>query len=208
MSHDSIQGKAKPVGEQWVWLSSMGLAVGVLMVVGLLGLIVRNGLAVFWPKPVMEIELAEGSRFALRGTNVLGGGVSGVRTKVMQRSAADGAAAGHVQKEWHLLIGNKDVYGASFRYVDLEAAVAVRHPPRAIWVERMEYGPALGLPVALREADGTELAAEDPAFDAALRAAVREAAVRRQEIRRIERGQIGRISHELQQLERGEGGAT
>lgn len=204
MSHDSIQGKARPVGEQWVWLSSMGLAVGVLMVAGLLGLIIRNGLAVFWPKPVIEIELAEGSRFALRGTNVIGGAVAGVRTKVMQRTVADGDAARHVQKEWHLLIGNKDVYGASFRYVDLDAAVAVRRPERAIRVERMEYGPALGLPAALREADGTELAADDPAFDAALHAAVRDAAARRREIRRIERGQIGRISHELQQLQRRE----
>ncbi len=207
MSHDSIQGKARPVGEQWVWLSSMGLAIGVLMVVGLLGLIIRNGLAVFWPKPVIAIELAEGSRFALRGTNVIGGGVAGVRTKTLQRAAADGEATRHVQKEWHLLIGNKDVYGSSFRYVDLDAAVDVRRPPRAIWVERMEYGPALGLPVALREADGTELAADDPAFDAALHAAVREAAARRKEIRRIERGQIGRISLELQQLQRREGGA-
>ena len=204
MTRDTIQGKARPVGEPWVWLSAMGLAVGVLMVAGLLGLIVRNGLGVFWPKPIVEIELAEGSRFALRGTNVIGGGVYGIRDKALPPAAGEDGSAGAVPQEWHLLIGNKDAYGSSFRYVDLDAAVEVRRPPRAIWVERMEYGPALGLPVALREADGTELAAEDPAFDARLRAAVREAAARRRELRRIERGQIGRISHELQQLQRRE----
>ena len=201
MSHDSIQGKGRPVGEQWVWLTSMGLAIGVLMVVGLLTLIIRNGLTVFWPKAVMEIELAEGSSFSMRGTNVLGGGLYGTRKRALQRAGEEGSAP---EMEWHLLIGNKDVYGSSFRYVDVDAAVTVRRPRRAIWIERIEYGPALGLPVAMREADGSELAADDPAFDPSLREAVREAAERRREIRRIERGQIGRINHDMLELQRRE----
>jgi phosphate transport system permease protein len=200
MSHDSIQGKAKPVGEKWVWLSSMGLAIGILMVAGLLGLILRNGLAVFWPKPLVRIELAEGSRFAMRGSLVLGGGLYGSRTKVVQRGADDGGTGGGADREWHLLIGNKDVYGASFRYVDVDAAVSIERPGRAIWIERTEYGPALGMPAALRDADGTEWAADHAEFDAKLRAAVEEAADLREELQKIERGQIGRISHEMNQL--------
>ena len=201
MSRDSIQGKAKPVGEPWVWLCSMGLAIGVLMVAGLLGLIVRNGLAVFWPKPIVRIEVEEGSRFAMRGTNVLGGGLFGVREKAA--ASAEGGAA--PEREWHLLVGNKDVYGSGFRYVDVAAARTVERPARAVWIERTEYGPALGIPVALREADGAELAAADDGFDGRWRAAVAEAAALRREIRGIERGQIGRISHELQRLRRREG---
>ena len=49
-----------PKGEAQVWLSAMGLAVGIVMVVGLLGLILKRGTDVFWPKRVMEIRLREG----------------------------------------------------------------------------------------------------------------------------------------------------
>ena len=124
MGHDSIQGEAKPSGEAWVWLSAAGLSIGLLMVAGLLGLIVRNGLKTFWPKEIVRIELAEGSRFAMRGTNVLGGGVAGTRRKIVQR-VSEGSGT---EREWHLQIGNKDVYGAGFRFVDVEAADTLQDP--------------------------------------------------------------------------------
>ena len=44
-------------GEIYVWLSSMGLSIGLGMVVFLLWLILSNGFSVFWPKRVVEIEL-------------------------------------------------------------------------------------------------------------------------------------------------------
>ena len=199
MPHHTINGKAKPVGEKWVWLTSMGLAIGVMMVVTLLALIIRNGLSVFWPKPVIRIELAEGSRFAMRGTNVLGGMVADIRTKIVQRSEADRGAGGEDQ-EWHLFLGNKDVYGAGFRYIDLSAAKHVSRPPRAMIVERMEYGHAIGLPVELKRADGSVVPASDPAFDRYLQEEVDVVNAHRKEIRRIERIEIGRINHELEQL--------
>ena len=200
MGHDSIQGEAKPSGEAWVWLSAAGLSIGLLMVAGLLGLIVRNGLKTFWPKEIVRIELAEGSRFAMRGTNVLGGGIAGTRRKIVQR-APEGSGT---EREWHLQIGNKDVYGAGFRFVDVEAAVRVERPAEAIWVERMEYGPAIGEPVALVGADGREIRAGEVEFEEAMRGAVEEAAELRREIREIERGRIGRINHELEELGRKE----
>ncbi|HMO50639.1 MAG TPA: phosphate ABC transporter permease PstA [Kiritimatiellia bacterium] len=193
MVHHTINGKAKPIGEKWVWVTSMGLAVGLLMVITLLGLIVRNGLAVFWPKPVSRIELTEDSRFAMRGTNVLGGMIAGSRTKIVQ--SAEGG-----DREWHLMVGNKDVYGATFRYIDHAAAKNISFPPRAIMVERMEYGFAIGLPAAIHMADGTVIAANDSTFDRDLKALINEATTRRKEIHRIERKDIGVINHELQQL--------
>ena len=200
MVHNTINGRAKPVGEKWVWLTSMGLAVGVMMVVTLLALIVRNGLSVFWPKPVIRIELPEDSRFVMRGTNIMGGMVADVRTKIVQRSAADKGAQIGEDEEWHLFLGNKDVYGAGFKYIDLSAARAVTRPPRAIMVERMEYGHAIGIPVSLQLADGTTLDANEPGFDDRLQTEVDIVNHRRDEIREIERIQIGLINHELEQL--------
>lgn len=195
MTHNTINGKAKSIGEKWVWLSSTGLALGLLMVVLLLSLIVRNGLLVFWPKPVVRIELDANSRFAIRGTNIIGGMVADIRTKIVQ--AADSARPA---REWHLMIANKDVYGAGFRYIDLDAARRVSYPPRAIIIERMEYGNAIGIPAGLELADGTMIPAQDDTFDARLQAAVDEVNARRAEILRMEKQEIGRINHEMERL--------
>jgi len=200
MVHNTINGRAKPVGEKWVWLTSMGLAVGVMMVITLLTLIVRNGLSVFWPKPVIRIELDEGSRFAMRNTNVIGGMVADIRTKIVQRSVADKGAQIGEDEEWHIFLGNKDVYGAGFKYIDLSAARSVTRPPRAIMVERMEYGHAIGIPSSLQFADGTTINANETGFDERLQAEVDIVNQRRDEIRRIERIEIGRINNELENL--------
>ena len=45
-----------------VWLTAMGLTIGLVMVVYLIGLIVVNGLTAFWPTRVAQIELQEGAR--------------------------------------------------------------------------------------------------------------------------------------------------
>jgi len=190
MGTNSIQGTAKPVGEKWVWFSSMGLAIGLMMVVVLLSLIIRNGFAVFWPKPVAEIELAPDSRFAMRGTNVLGGMIAGTRSKITDKD----------RKEWHLFLGNKDIYGASFRYVDLSAAVSVRYPEQAVIIERMEYGSAVGFPLRIDLADGKRIEASSADFEARWRSLVDEVGARRDAIRRIERIEIGKINHELESM--------
>jgi len=41
---------ARPAGEHFVWFTSMGLGLGIVMIVGILGLIIWEGLNVFWPR--------------------------------------------------------------------------------------------------------------------------------------------------------------
>ena len=47
-------GKRRTAGEAKVWLVSVGLSLGLLMVVCLLGLILKNGITVFWPRGVVD----------------------------------------------------------------------------------------------------------------------------------------------------------
>jgi phosphate transport system permease protein len=199
MVHNTLNGKAKPIGEKWVWLTSMGLAVGVMMVVTLLALIVRNGLSVFWPKPIIAIEVSADSKFAMRGTNTLGGAIANVRTRIVQTGDVDAIGFGR-QQEWHLFTGNKDVYGAGFRYIDVDAALQVTRPPRAINVERMEYGNAIGIPLALELADGSIVDASAPEFDSRLQTLVDEVNDRRDTILHIEKIKIGRINRAFDAL--------
>lgn len=57
-----VQRVRSTTGEPMVWLTAMGLTTGLVMVVYLIGLIVVNGLAAFWPTRVAQIELREGSK--------------------------------------------------------------------------------------------------------------------------------------------------
>ena len=52
----------RPLGEVNIWLASIGLSLGLIMIFGLLGIIVFNGLEAFWPKTIHELTLAPSSK--------------------------------------------------------------------------------------------------------------------------------------------------
>ena len=68
-------------GEPWVWITGMGLGIGLLMVLGLLTLIVSNGLGVFWPGRVTELILAEGSAARVGAADRIAGEIRLERVK-------------------------------------------------------------------------------------------------------------------------------
>ncbi|MCS6771411.1 MAG: phosphate ABC transporter permease PstA [Kiritimatiellae bacterium] len=175
----------------------MGLALGLMMVLGLLLLISYNGIRSFWPKPVVEIEISPSSPAAVRGQTQLGGIV--VRTRDRMIPQPDGREA---EREWHLQIGNKDVYGMGFRYVPIRDILAKRFPLEAMVIERMEYGNAIGIPLAIVRPGGQRIGAEDPAFDDTLSLELERVKALRKTLRTVEKIQIGRINHELKRLAR------
>jgi phosphate transport system permease protein len=190
-----INGRAKPAGEVWVWMSSMGLAFGLLMVVGLLAIIVINGIGVFWPHPVLQIELREGSGAAIRDSLVIGGSVARTRERKVC-----GEADRQETREWNLFVANRDVYGFAFKYVSLADARRVSHPRDAVVLERMEYGHAIGFPVSLNLQEGRKIAFGQADFATELRRHLDEVVERRARIRDVEKVQIGRINRRLTQL--------
>ena len=50
-------------GQPMIWLTGGALAIGLLMVAGLLALVVYQGLGTFWPRPVVEVVTEGGQRF-------------------------------------------------------------------------------------------------------------------------------------------------
>ena len=53
-------------GEPFIWVTGSGLAVAVLMVLGLLWLVLANGLGFFWPADVHLFTLEDGRALAGR----------------------------------------------------------------------------------------------------------------------------------------------
>ena len=189
------------MGEAYVWLTSMGLTVGLAMILCLLVLVLVRGLQPFWPKRVVEITLKEGTGEGLQGALTFGGEVTMKQEKLSHRSSRRGDTnEGPV--EWQLYVANKDVYGLGFKFVDADQIARTVQPPGVIKLERLEYGPALGYPVALASAEKGVIPATTSAFNAELERLVEEANERRKEIRRIEKVEIGAISREMTELRR------
>jgi phosphate transport system permease protein len=187
-------------GEPLVWLSAMGLAIGMLMVAGLLGVIVSNGIPVFWPSPVLEVTLRPGAK-----NPVPGGGTTLTGSLVQQRSKrapvldADGRRQAD-QTEYQFFVGNKDAYGINFVFVDGADVAKIERPKDIYAIERMEYGVAFGFAERITRSDGSTVGASDPKFAEALAEFVAEAGRRRAEIETIEKRDIGRINAALNNL--------
>ena len=205
----NVSRPSVPKGEVWVWFTSMGLVLGLSMVLVLFGLILFRGLGYFWPAPVMQIELREDSDSVLRGMTTF----AGVLAKTQQRTERvlaetqedleDASALEMVPEvftELQLFIGNRDAYGQSFRYFREDDIVERSFPENIIRAERRSEGDGIFYPLRLRLDDGTEVDAEDAEFEDTLSRLVGEARSRRSAINRIERRDIGRINLEINDI--------
>jgi len=123
-------------GEGMVWLTGGALVVCMVMVVGLLVLVLARGGATFWPSDVVRVETRDG-RVAL------------------------GAVFAENEKERTLLTGNRSAERRQdFTLVPNSDVTAVTEPEWALFIERLEWGPAVGVIAGFRL--GTERAAEAP----------------------------------------------
>ena len=182
----------KIVGEPFVWLTGMGLALGILMVVSLLILIVVNGLEVFWPDRIMQIKLKKGSVARINDSDYIGGRFVQKQQKASQSDPQD--------VEWQLFIANKDIYGLGFKYVDRRDIEEISYPRGVMVLERIEYGDAIVYPLSLTGANGKQIAANDPLFLKAFHALTLETAKRWDDIRDLEQKEIGKINSRLEKL--------
>jgi len=176
---------ASPQGEPWVWFTSLGLIVGLAMVVGLLGLVLVNGFSVFWAPPVPTVKLAD-------GTTHIG--------QLAQRRIRPGSPASDPRYERQYQVGLKEVNGGSYVWVDEKKVAQESFDPSVLGLERMENGPAFVVPVALLDAQGVRLEAGNARFFAALQAEVEHAAEIREQLADINRRQIGEVNAEMESL--------
>jgi phosphate transport system permease protein len=168
-------------GEPFVWLTGGALSLALLMVGGLALLIVVSGAGYFWPAGVARLTLVDGA--TLMG-------------QVTEREPVPEQPGQHRIK---VKLANRDVYGADFRWID-EAQIASRaYPPGAVVIERTEWGPLIGFLEEVRE-DGRPVATGSDAARAELLERLPESGRLREEIRRVEKRDIGRINYAQEQV--------
>ena len=198
-AHDLTRTHTAP-GEPFVWLTAMGLSLGLLMVFGLLGIIVANGLPVFWPSKIVELRLKQGVKNPVPNSGEkLTGEIVQTREKRIPILGPNGEKI-EDQTEVQIFVGNKDVNGSGFAFIN-NADIASISEPRDIYrLERMEYGIAFAFPKSLQLADGSSIRADSPAFAETLARLDAESTARRLEIQKIEKHDIGAINSRITDL--------
>lgn len=178
-------------GEHWVWFSASAASIAVVLVFGLLMLIAARGLTHFWPHPVYEFQFMQGS-----DTISYTAELRNERIRVTE----DPTNPEVKLRENQLLLktANRDVYGLDFRWVD-ENALTSKQVAKGITVfERYEYGDLFGYILAF-EHQGQRFDDFDQATQL-MKTNLDESAQIRKELRKIEKGLIGAINHNLEQL--------
>ena len=107
-------------GELFVWGCGAGLSLSLLMMGGLLALILLNGFGYFWPADLLELTLKDGKHVIgqLAGEEVSPKGIPRIRMKV----------------------GNRDLYGLDYRWIDTDQIIERVKPSDLVMVERREWG--------------------------------------------------------------------
>jgi phosphate transport system permease protein len=173
-------------GEHLIWLTGSALGICLLMILGLLAVILTNGLGIFWPSRIEQLTLKDAS--------VLAG------EPVQRQAIPDPDHPDHPKKHRRQLkVGNRDLYGIDFRWVD-EADIAKQEEPKNLYlVERSEYGPLVGVPARVSEG-AREVATGAEAVAARLPDLVAKAERDRAAIKRIEKDEVGAVNYALERV--------
>lgn len=121
-------------GEHCVWGTAAALTLTLLLAVVLIAVVIVNGVGVFWPSTVAEAHLRDGTR--LMG-------------EVIRREAVYQGEGERLQFK----VGNRDLYGLDFRWVDESRIVQFDEPDEALVLERQEYGNFYGRLIAVQVPD-------------------------------------------------------
>ena len=173
--------RTERLGQAFTWLCGGALALNLLLTMALLALIAVNGLGYFWPKKITLLTMTDGSARLgeIQETEEIPGSDGATRTRVK--------------------VGNRDVTGADFVWVD-DADVRSRSlPADATLLERLEWGNFYGAPVELRRGDEVLASGPEPVVRA-VGEILPQRIAERAALQALERGQIGDVNREIEQL--------
>jgi phosphate transport system permease protein len=174
-------------GEPWVWLTAAGLAIGVTLTVGLLALVLFKGTGSFWPRKLVQIESVRDGEVRTTAGFI-----------VQERHRRDSEGVRH--EEIQVFQGNRELNGDTFVFIDRAEIQGLTRPDDLLLIERLEGGNVVARPVALVFHDGRRIEAGGADFRDGLAAAIRDGEATRKEIRRIARGEIGKVKQALEAL--------
>ena len=189
-------------GEPWIWMNAAAVGISVSAVIGILLLIAVKGLAHFWPSDVAMIsfndkngqpqtvygELIELDELPVKQFLESGGNPSWTK---------DGESR---MQRWLVKTGNRKVNPPDFRWIYLNQITDIQTPEDVIVLERVEWGNAYGVPTSLRvgNTDGTLISGAE--LPSVLQQRLERGELIREEIHKLEQGEMNSINRELEKL--------
>ncbi|MEN8181638.1 MAG: phosphate ABC transporter permease PstA [Myxococcota bacterium] len=187
MGKQGTRRRSDRIGRAFTWLIAGILALDLLLIVGVLSLVSFHGLSTFWQHDLWRFELQDG--------RVLLGEVRN-REEIPE---APRTASGEMPTRLRLKLGNRDLTGLDFAWIDEADIVSRDRPERAVLLERLEWGNFHGFARELRH--GEKLLASGPeAVWAALPDLMAQKQEQLERIDEIEGDEIGAINRELESL--------
>ncbi|MFL6237113.1 MAG: ABC transporter permease subunit, partial [Thermoanaerobaculia bacterium] len=179
--------RSAAVGQALTWLCGGALALNLLLVISILLLLAWNGLSYFWQKDLIELTLKDGHK------------VLGEVWSQEQAPAETGARAAAAIDRLRLKIGNRDVSGLDFVWIDAKDIAGRMRPRGVVMLERLEWGSFYGTMAELRR--GPQVLATGPdavwkAFGPLHERKLRE----RRAIEALEKGAIGDVNYSIERL--------
>lgn len=162
-------------GNPYIWLTACALTITILMMGGLVALIMINGLSVFWPHAVIKLTLKDGSI---------------VMGEMVKKEPVPFKKDAYRTK---LKIGNRDVYGLDFKWIENADIESREYPVHALTFERREWGNLYGFLKGLKQnGDVLPMTIED------LTSLLEENRSLVKKIRYIEKSVIGDINFKME----------
>ncbi len=172
-------------GDIFVWLTGVSLMCSLLMILGLIFLIATKGLGFFWPHSVTELRLTNDQVFL--------GQLAGEEVIPHKRDTDE------AEYRTRLKIGNRDIYGLDFTWVNNNLTKQQTFPKDAIVLERREWGNFYGFLKRI-ETGGSTIKGEDREAFKSLQELISRANKISEEITEIEKGEIGDINYNIEKL--------
>ncbi len=174
-------------GDPFVWLTGVALMFSLLMIAGLMYLIAAKGLGFFWPSDIAEVKLKDGSVFL--------GEVTGHEKAKLHGPEGEEIFVERTQ----LKIGNRDLYGLDFKWIDDDNIENTTYPKYAVALERREWGNMYGFIKQISEGGNVVCTGNEDCWPV-LESQLPVYSSIYEEIKGIEKGEIGGINREIENL--------
>lgn len=176
-------------GEIFIWFTGMGLGLSLIMISGLLLLIVVNGKDYFWASEIVQITRTD-------GTKQLG---EVVKEEPIPNLNLPDTLRNKGLLRMQMKIGNRDLYGFDFQWIDEREILKKDFPIYASTIERMEFGNFYGFVKEIL-VDGNVVVSGERNTSEKINSYLKITSSIRDEIRDIEKSQIGRINYNIESI--------
>ncbi len=174
-------------GDPFVWLTGTALMFSLIAIFALLFLIASKGLGFFWPSDIALVELNNGQKYL--------GQISG-REKIRNPSNVEEDSK---RTRIQLKVGNRDIYGFDFKWIEEDNIKTITYPPNAFLIERLEWGNMYGFVNEIKEKNQI-LTTDEQVSIAKLKTILPQTSRIYKKIKKIEKHVIGDINYEIEGL--------